>query len=332
MLPLKLKDYIDSRDGSFLITGPPGSGKTFLLTDLLEYLINEKNYDPARILVFCFNRRWAKILRDMSAEKINRSMPEIQITSIYAFCTDLLERIKSTYGMVRVLNAPARWRMLRDLIITDLDRKRYPISFKYLDYGLPVLNSFIQEVFDFILRAQENLIKPGMMLDKFTAFTDPFLMELAGIYMNFVDELKKKDLYDYGRLLTDTLEILKNDPGARDAVKKKYDIMIVDEVQEVNRAQFEIIEYLKNKKCIYFGNDDECIYAFRGSKTGSFSEVFNLLKGGAENSENILQLKVNYRSHQVIDQICREFITRNRQRVEKESDRPEGPILTEKSN
>lgn len=64
MLNSKIKKYLEKKNGNFLIIGPPGTGKTYSLIETTKYLIIKKKINPSRILIFCFNRRWAKILRE----------------------------------------------------------------------------------------------------------------------------------------------------------------------------------------------------------------------------------------------------------------------------
>ena len=118
MLINRLKKVIDEKSGNFLITGPPGTGKTYILIELAKYLANTKKIDPRSILVFSFNRRWAKIIREKTTVDINRSILEIPINTFYSFCIDFLEKANAgNYsGEIKVLNSTEQWRMLREVI------------------------------------------------------------------------------------------------------------------------------------------------------------------------------------------------------------------------
>ena len=67
MLQSDLIKYLEGAKGSFLVVGPPGTGKTYQLIRLISYLVTSKKIKPERIIVFCFNRRWAKNLRESTA-------------------------------------------------------------------------------------------------------------------------------------------------------------------------------------------------------------------------------------------------------------------------
>jgi len=332
MLDDKLIEAIKKKNSNFLVAGPPGSGKTYTLLELTRYLITTKKINPKKLLIFCFNRRGSKFIREKTTALIGKSILEIPIETFYSFCTGFISEAKiflspeqlinknsrnnedndNFFGDIKILNSMEQWKLLKN-VIKMLDGKNYPYTFKYINSNLFIENSFIQEVFDFILRAQENLFTPRELSDKFTPFFSPVLSELVGIYSRYIKELKSNHLYNYGMLLEETVGILKNQKGIRDYFRQKYDYILVDELQEINRAQFEIINYLSNYNCIFFGNDDQSIYAFRGSAPDSFKAVYFKLK-----PENVIFLDKNYRSNSIINDVCKNFICLSKNRIPKE--------------
>lgn len=328
MLNSKIKKYLEKKNGNFLIIGPPGTGKTYSLIETTKYLIIKKKINPSRILIFCFNRRWAKILREKTAEAIGRNIFEIPITTFFSFCIDFLEKSKVdlefNFNPINIMNAPEQWKLLKD-VIERLDKKNYPLTFKYLSNNSFTANSYLQEVFDFILRAQENLLAPRELSDKFTPFFNPLLAEIVGIYANYRKELDERNLYNYGRLLEDTVKILKENSLIKNYYNDFYEFVMIDELQEINKAQLEIIKCLSNRNCIFFGNDDESIYTFRGSMVNNFNEVYkSIIPGsptitGSKNSQNIIFLDKNYRSSSFINEISSKFIALNEDRFPKTS-------------
>jgi len=332
MLHPKLKRFLSQKSGYFLVTGPPGTAKTYSLIELLLYLLDKKQIDPSRILVFCFNRRWAKILRERLAESAERSIFEVQITSFFSFCADFIEKTFYLKGpavnekpplidfnnKIQILNATRQWKLLKE-VIDSLEKKYYPLTFKYMGGNSFVRNSFTQEVFDFILRAQESLLTPSDLSCKLTSSDVPFLSEIAGIYDSYNKALLKGNLYNYGRLLADTVDILKNNSGIRNSARQLYDFIIIDELQELNKAQFQIAELLSMSNLIFFGNDDESIYAFRGSMINNFGKVLEKIYQGSNPEKNVLFLKTNYRNNYYINKVCENFINLNESRISKSS-------------
>ena len=332
MLHPKLKRFINQKNGSFLVTGPPGTGKTYLLVELILYLINKKKIDPSRVLIFCFNRRWAKILREKTIESSGRSIFEIPITTFFSFCADFVEKTfylkklshqekSETFDYcseIKILNATQQWKLLKEVIFS-LNKKNYHLTFRHMEGNPDVCDSFLQEVFDFILRAQENLLTPKNLSDKFTPFFNPLLSEIVGIYANYNELLLSRNFYNYGRLLFDTVAALRDNSSLRDSFRKAYDFIMVDELQELNNAQFQIANLLSDSNLIFFGNDDESVYTFRGSTVNNFGIVLQSIYQKHDPEKNILFLRKNYRNNDFINRLSGNFIDLNEGRLSKSS-------------
>jgi len=145
------------------------------------------------------------------------------------------------------------------------------------------------------------------------------LYEITGIYKNYKAMLLDRDYFDYGRLLSESVSILKSNKMLKKFYEKSVETLIVDEFQEINRAQYEIVKNIPARHRIYFGNDDQCTYAFRGSMRDNFSIVYEKLKKtekkGSKSAGNILFLKRNYRCSNVIMKISEAFINQNDERI-----------------
>ncbi|MBN2073331.1 MAG: ATP-dependent helicase [Actinobacteria bacterium] len=337
----KAKEIINQGRGNILITGPAGSGKTYILQELVRFLVTTKKIRPERLLIFSFNRRWSKIIRQRTVVSLNMSIPEIPVETFYSFCMDILFNRQTTFSrdnhlpghvsasspgvfddiqtkgsypdlfeVKKIITSTEQWRLLKE-ILEGLKKNGFPISSRYAASAAPVFNSYIQEVFDFILRAQENLLTPEVLLDRLTPYTGKGLSEIAAVYGRYVKRLKNDRLYNYGMLLTDTVELLEKNESLRKFYKDRYDYIIFDELQEANRAQLEIIKNISTSNCIFFGNDDEAIYAFRGSKAGNIKKIFNEI-----DPDRVVMLKKNRRSTGLIDAICKGVIGLNKEHTE----------------
>jgi len=341
MLDNKILEHLTSQSGNRLIIGPPGSGKTYTLLAIVKYLLDKKDIDPSRIIIFTFNRRWSKILREETVRLINRSTWELPIGTFFSFCNDFLEwkdlreirngntgNISKRYtagqledaenefndGGSNIVNSATQWNLLKE-VISGIGIDDYPYSYRYFNSTGYVANSFLQEVFDFILRAQENLLEPEEMLRKFTPHNNPVLSELSGIYSRYIDILEEQGKRNYGSLLQETAAALKGDTLIKKEWKEKYDYILVDELQETNKAQIEIIKNISRNNCIFFGNDDEAVYNFRGGISDNFLQVYRDLKA----TGRIHFLEKNYRSAANIVELSNNFIGSGIERISKKN-------------
>jgi DNA helicase II / ATP-dependent DNA helicase PcrA len=341
MLDHRILKQLTSKGGNHLVIGPPGSGKTYTLLAIVEYLLDKKDIDPSRILIFTFNRRWSKILREETVRLMNRSMWELPIGTFFSFCNDFLEwkdlrkkRYQGTGNILKtntssclengkndlnmdsnnIVNSANQWNLLKE-VISMIGPDDYPYSYKYFNSTRYVANSFLQEVFDFILRAQENLLEPEELLRRFTPHNNQVLTELSGIYSRYIDRLQVQGKRNYGTLLQDTEASLRKDASVRDEWKEKYEYILVDELQETNKAQIEIIKNITRDNCIFFGNDDQAIYNFRGGVTDNFLKIYKDLK----NSGRVHFLEKNYRSAKNIVEFSNNFIGSDIRRISKKN-------------
>ena len=341
MLDNKILEQLTSRRGNRLIIGPPGSGKTYTLIRIVKYLLDKKDIDPSRILIFTFNRRWAKILREETVRLVNRSIWELPIGTFFSFCNDFLawkdlreirsgitentsraltsrhlENIKTDHNpdSGSIVNSATQWNLLKE-VISGVGHDDYPYSYRYFNSTSYVASSFLQEVFDFILRAQENLLEPEELLRRFTPHNNPVLSELSGIYSRYIDILQQQGKRNYGILLQETATVLKGDAPVRNEWKEKYEYILVDELQETNKAQIEIIKNISNDNCIFFGNDDQAVYNFRGGISDNFLKIYRDLKA----SGRVHFLEKNYRSANNIVKLSNNFIGSGIERISKKN-------------
>jgi len=301
MLNSNIKKHLDSERANLLVIGHPGTGKTYNLLSSIEYLVEKKDIPPSRILVFCFNRRWSKIIREESAHRLNSSFAELPVETFFSFSKDILSysRISKRERpfTIDVLDSTQQWEILTD-IIAGLDERDYPVSKRITLRGKHALAGFTQEVFDFILRAQENLIEPKTLSNKFTPYFDKTLSEITGIYSRYLKRLRSINKYNYGRILTGASRVLQEDKAIRDYFQDSYDFIMVDELHEVNTAQLSILNSLAKDNVLMFGNDDESIFSFRGSMIDNLKKIYDSL-----DRDKIIFLDKDYRSHSAISML-----------------------------
>ncbi len=319
----------------FLITGAPGTGKTNVLLNLVKYLIIEKNIPEDHILVFAFNRKNSKSIREEVARMVGRSIFEIPIVTVYSFCSDLINHTKGYfleknillqdkkcndfrnklislgYQDIEIVPSTKQWEYLK-IILSSLDKKKYYKISRIISGNDHIFSSFMHEIFDFILKAQENLLLPEELLKKSLFFDDEIFLEIVGVYKLFKKEIEKRRLYNYGRLLIDSFYILNNFKDIRDHYHKKYEILLIDESQEINRATLEIIKLLSNGNAVFFGNDDESIFGFRNAISNNFKKIYSLTE-----KKNIICLGKNYRNSPKVHEMCTQFISNNKMKVMK---------------
>lgn len=75
-------------------------------------------------------------------------------------------------------------------------------------------------------------------------------------------------------MLTKTLSMFRENPRILERWRGRFSFYLLDEVQDMNRLQFQIIRLLAHPHNNLFavGDDDQSIYAFRGADPGLMLE------------------------------------------------------------
>ena len=118
-------------------------------------------------------------------------------------------------------------------------------------------------------------------------------VNIKALYGKYTCFKKERDLIDFDDMLEMALNILEGSPDILNSFKNKYKYFNVDEAQDNSILQNRIIDILssENNNIFMAGDEDQCIYGFRGACPQSFFEFES--KWG---SESILKLETNYRS------------------------------------
>ena len=90
-----------------------------------------------------------------------------------------------------------------------------------------------------------------------------------------------------------TVELFKKDRETLEFYQRKFQYIMVDEYQDTNRVQYELIRLLaeSHKNICVVGDDDQCIYAWRGA------DIRNILEFEKDYpNTKVIKLEQNYRS------------------------------------
>jgi DNA helicase-2/ATP-dependent DNA helicase PcrA len=237
-----------SDDRRLRVLAGPGTGKTFALRHLVMRLL-EQNHDPRRILVATFTRTAA---RDLQSELANLGVPgceEINAATLHSFCFGVLVRSQALLAAGRVARPLIAVRKMGILgfefapLLADLEQNGM--------FGNK--RSRIRRI-----RAYEAAWATGQHDDP-GRITDPldlqFEAELVG-WLRFYEAML------IGELVPMALEYFEMHPAAVELAA--YDHVIVDEYQDLNKAEQVIIDYLADQgRLLVVGDENQSIYSFR---------------------------------------------------------------------
>ena len=138
--------------------------------------------------------------------------------------------------------------------------------------------------------------------------------KLSEVYKTYEKKIREVGSVDFGDLILRSVELLRDNDQIRDRIQNRFQVILVDEYQDSNIAQYELLKLLYNGNnyiCVV-GDDDQSIYSFRGAEVKNII-TFPKSFPGAE----VIKLEQNYRSTGNILGIASRVVSSNRGRIGK---------------
>jgi DNA helicase-2/ATP-dependent DNA helicase PcrA len=138
--------------------------------------------------------------------------------------------------------------------------------------------------------------------------------ELKRLFAEYVERKLASGVLDYDDLLLYWVGLLE-DAGAGEAVRKRFDRVLVDEYQDTNSLQVRIVRLLRpdGTGVTAVGDDAQSIYSFRAADVRNILDFPGLFEG-----VTVLPLEQNYRSSQPILDATNRLIAAAAERHDKE--------------
>lgn len=131
------------------------------------------------------------------------------------------------------------------------------------------------------------------------------LQSVAKLMAAYEKYLRKNGLYDFDDMIQEAVRVLKTDQGFRLTLEERYQMILLDEFQDTNPAQFAIVKELTDYEkplVMAVGDDDQAIYEFQGAMSSNLREFEQYYQA------KVVTLTENYRSTQEILDFAREII------------------------
>lgn len=284
-----------------LIAAGPGTGKTQTLTKRIEHLL-ESGIDAKRILALTFSNKAAEEMRErISRTSGQQAAAKIQVMTFHAYGFDLLRTYWKEAGLDTHSNLLDKIDALLYLEnnLNFLDLEHYQMLHDPTANLAAILGA-ISRAKDELCGAEEYKILGENMLaaaesagDEESKTKAQKVLETARVYEFYEEFLKKEKLLDFGDLIFKAVGLLRENSLVKREVCAKYDAILVDEFQDVNRAcgmlLKEIAECGENLWAV--GDLRQSIYRWRGASPANI----NLFAEDFPNAET-LSLETNYRS------------------------------------
>ena len=279
--------------GNLLILAGAGSGKTRVITTKVAWLIRERGLAPESILAVTFTNKAAAEMRERACA-IEPDCARANLRTFHSFGAWFLRRNAEAAGLDR------------DFTIYDDDDSTTLARAAFPDLSRPEASGLATA----IARAKDYGLSPDAP-DLESRFR---LREFRRRYAEYERRLRATGNVDFGDLIAMPTALLEREPAIRDRVHARFRVILVDEYQDSNVAQFALLKALAGPGsyvCVV-GDDDQSIYRFRGA------EVRNILSFPDEfPGTKVVRLERNYRSYQAILDAAGSVVEKNAGRMGK---------------
>src|SRR5450759_5751889 len=110
--------------------------------------------------------------------------------------------------------------------------------------GVQRSDAFARDVLTFVALMKQNLVHPSALLLAAEASASERLRTLAAAYQAYQERMQRARLVDFRDLITGAIELLQSNPKLREQMSAHFRLILVDEFQDVDPAQFELLQLL----------------------------------------------------------------------------------------
>lgn len=284
---------IKHKDGPMLVFSGPGSGKTTVITQRLIYMVENYGINPRDILTITFTKAAAE---EMESRYISAGGKKgVMFSTFHALFFRIL---RSCFGYTV------------DMIISENEKREF-LSRMVESYDIET-DDINQTVDVFLMNA--GLIKNNLSNMSEFQPRDMSKEEFKALFRIYEEHKERNEKIDFDDMMYGCYNLLKNDNNLLEKWRSRYKYILIDEFQDINRAQYECVKMLAIPENNVFavGDDDQSIYSFRGASPGFMKEFVENYK----NCKQIL-LDINYRSTDKIIGLSERIIAKNKMRFPK---------------
>lgn len=250
---------IDLDEGSFLLTAPPGSGKTQILVERSIRLLSQSAGGTFRILALTFTTRAADELRDRVAAGVANEWRRMTTCTFHAFALDVLnhygERIEVGPNLTVFENEDDRLESLAQALTEE------GVGLGRGADDLKVLRSILARISE---------LKRALVPPEAAPRSREHGIELDVAYQAYARKLRQLGAADFDDLLLLANRLFVEHPRIAKHYRRMYRFVLVDEAQDTSRAQYELLRSLlgdDHRNVLVVADADQAIFAFAGSSS-----------------------------------------------------------------
>ncbi len=305
------REAVESIEGPVMVMAGPGTGKTQVLAMRIAYILENTDTPPEAILALTFSNAGKQSMRERLVSLIGTTGYMVQIETFHGFAEHVIRTNPMYFAIAddryQLVDDLDKYIILDEILSNGPYRKLKPI--KSPRYYVKHLKSAISD-----------LKKEGFGPSEYRQKIDSLEMkdderekqiEIAMVYGEYEQELKKMMRYDYDDLINLVVSEFEENAELLASFEEKYLYLLADEYQDTNTSQnkilFSLAKYWGQMANLFVvGDPDQSIYRFQGASLENMLEFRNRFP-----NSKIVYLGNNYRSHQTLLDGASSVITNN---------------------
>ena len=289
------QQVVKHNKGPALVLAGPGSGKTTVITNRTKYLIEQYGVNPSNILVITFTKAAAMEMQERFSSLMNGRGAAVTFGTFHSIFFRIL-KFAYNYNAANIIREDQRIGFLKEIM-------------KQYDMQVDDENEFVIGILNEI-----SIIKNDRIDLKHYYAKNCSEENFITLYEGYERKLREENLIDFDDMLSMTYELLTARKDILSLWQEKYQYILIDEFQDINKIQYDIIRLLAlpQNNLFIVGDDDQSIYRFRGARP----EIMLGFEKDYPNTKRML-LNTNYRSNRTIVYVSTKLIEHNKARFPK---------------
>lgn len=320
---------INYEGGKMAVPAVPGAGKTFIVTNLVAKLLQEKKQGKGKILILTymnsavnnFKVRIKKILEEKNIEEKN----SYEVMTIHSLAVKIIKEKPEIVMLNEDFNIAddLQKTMILNECINNFKINGGEKAFRFflkeqkdVEWAQRQLDAWENGFYDLVQNTISELkykdIKPQKLEQYLNENRRGIFKIILPIYKQYEKQLKSNGLLDYDDMLILAYKILSMDEDLKRKYQNKYEYVFEDECQDSNEIQGKIIGLIceEHKNLVRVGDINQSI-------TGTFSSSDpKFFKEFIEESDFCYKMDMSNRSSKDIINLANElvrYVTQNLQ-------------------
>lgn len=264
---------LDITDGKHIVHAPAGCGKTEMLTQRVIKALKEKT-EPKDMICLTFTNRAAIEMTERLEQSSSLATSMLPfVGNIHKYCNLFLRKNNLLPDSSTLLDEE-EYKTILNGLIKKWDKKTVIIR---------------QDLFRYLCdKKREQLGLKSIYTNKYSEGFEKHISIYSTIYVHYENVKREFNFYDFDDLLNLSSHFLNTTAQYE---FNNFGWIQIDEVQDLNEAQWEIINHINKsaKVEVYYGDYQQSIFSFLGSSYQSFVKWYNQVP-------NKHSLAKNYRS------------------------------------